>query len=61
MKDIVTAVVDAIHMAGFVEIEVSAKHVHLTEQDVEVLFGRGLLLSRYVRCPSRDSSFPASA
>ena len=44
MKDIVTAVVDAIHMAGFVEIEVSAKHVHLTEQDVEVLFGRGASL-----------------
>lgn len=41
MRDLVSAVVDAIHMAGFVEIEVSAKHVHLTREDVEVLFGKG--------------------
>lgn len=41
MRDFVSAVVDAIHMAGFVEIEVSAKHVHLTRDDVEVLFGKG--------------------
>ena len=41
MRDLTAAVVDAIHMAGFVEIEVSAKHVHLTQEDVEVLFGKG--------------------
>ena len=33
-------VVDAIHMAGFVEMGIS-KHVHLTQEDVEVLFGKG--------------------
>lgn len=53
MKDLVTAVVDVIHMAGFVEIEVSAKHVHLTEQDVETLFGRGAILE-----PARPLSQP---
>ena len=37
MRDLTAAVVDAIHMAGFVEIEVSAKHVHLTQEDVEIL------------------------
>lgn len=40
MRDLTAAVVDAVHMAGFVEIEVSAKHVHLTQEDVEVLFGK---------------------
>ena len=44
MRDLTAAVVDAIHMAGFVEIEVSAKHVHLTQEDVEVLFGKGAKL-----------------
>lgn len=53
MRDLVSAVVDAIHMAGFVEIEVSAKHVHLTEQDVEVLFGKGASLE-----PARPLSQP---
>ncbi len=46
MKDLVTAVMDAVHMAGFVEIEVSAKHVHLTQEDVEVLFGKGTKLNQ---------------
>ena len=44
MKNLVNAVVDAIHMSGFVEIEVSAKHVHLTQEAVEVLFGEGAVL-----------------
>ena len=41
MEDIVSAVMNAIHNAGLVEIEVSARHVHLTQADVEVLFGPG--------------------
>lgn len=53
MRDLVSAVVDAIHMAGFVEIEVSAKHVHLTKEDVEVLFGAGAQLE-----PARPLSQP---
>ena len=44
MRDLTAAVVDAVHMAGFVEIEVSAKHVHLTQEDVEVLLGKGAKL-----------------
>lgn len=44
MRDLVSAIVDAVHMAGFVEIEASARHVHLTAQDVEVLFGKGAVL-----------------
>ena len=51
MRDLTAAVVDAIHMAGFVEIEVSAKHVHLTQEDVEVLFGKGAKLE-----PKRPSN-----
>ena len=59
MKDLVSAVVDAIHMAGFVEIEVSAKHVHLTEQDVEVLFGKDARLEP-VRPLSQPGQFLSS-
>ena len=53
MRDLTAAVVDAVHMAGFVEIEVSAKHVHLTQEDVEVLFGKGAKLE-----PKRPLSQP---
>lgn len=53
MKDIVSAVMDSIHMAGLVEIEVSAKHVHLTQEDCEILFGKGATLT-----PKRDLSQP---
>ena len=53
MRDLTAAVVDAIHMAGFVEIEVSAKHVHLTQEDVEILFGKGAKLE-----PKRPLSQP---
>lgn len=41
MEQIVSAVMNAIHNAGMVEIEVSARHVHLTQEHVEVLFGPG--------------------
>lgn len=41
MEQIVSAVMNAIHNAGLVEIEVSARHVHLTQEAVEVLFGTG--------------------
>ena len=53
MKDLVSAVMDSIHMAGLVEIEVSAKHVHLTKEGVEVLFGKGAVLE-----PARPLSQP---
>ncbi|MDO4561690.1 MAG: phosphate propanoyltransferase [bacterium] len=37
--EIVTRVLDAIAKAGLVEVEVSARHVHLAEKDWEVIFG----------------------
>ena len=33
------AILDAVHRAGLVEVEVSARHVHLTESHVRILFG----------------------
>lgn len=44
MEQLVDKVVDTIIRAGLVEVEVSARHVHLTEQDMEVLFGKGAAL-----------------
>ena len=58
-EKIVSAVVDAIHMSGFVEIEVSAKHVHLTQEDAEILFGKGANLEP-VRPLSQPGQFLSS-
>lgn len=44
MDEVVQAVRNAIHKAGLVEIEVSARHVHLTQEHVEFLFGPGAVL-----------------
>lgn len=33
------AILGAVHRAGLVEVEVSARHVHLTESHVRILFG----------------------
>ena len=56
MEEIVSAVMNAIHNAGLVEIEVSARHVHLTQADVEVLFGPGAEL-KPVRPLSQPEQF----
>lgn len=53
MEEIVSAVLDAVHKAGLVEVEVSARHVHLTQRDVETLFGPGAKLE-----PKRPLSQP---
>ena len=53
MDQVVSAVMEAIHKAGFVEIEVSARHVHLSQADVERLFGPGAPLE-----PKRPLSQP---
>ena len=45
MEDIVAAVLQAVPKAGLVVVEVSARHVHLTGADVEVLFGPGASLT----------------
>ena len=53
MEQIVSAVMEAVHRAGLVEVEVSARHVHLSPADVEVLFGPGAKLE-----PKRPLSQP---
>lgn len=60
MKEIVSAVMDAVHSAGMVEVEVSARHVHLSQEHVELLFGPGPSLLISGPCPSRASSWPSS-
>lgn len=47
------AIMDSVHRAGLVEVEVSARHVHLTQADAEVLFGAGAQLK-----PARPLSQP---
>ncbi|MEM1485474.1 phosphate propanoyltransferase [Oscillospiraceae bacterium PP1C4] len=53
MQKMVDAVMDAMIRAGLVEVEVSARHVHLSEQDVITLFGEGSSLT-----PKRPLSQP---
>lgn len=53
MKQLINAVLDAIPRMGLVEVEVSARHVHLTAAHVEALFGRGASLT-----PKRPLSQP---
>ena len=37
-------------------VETSARHVHVTQEDLEVLFGKGYELTKKKDLPSRDSS-----
>ena len=52
-EKVVEAVVDGIRTAGLVQIEVSARHVHLDKESVEALFGVGHKLT-----PKRELSQP---
>lgn len=45
MEQIIQAVLCAMSRTGLVEVEVSARHVHLTQEHVEVLFGKGATLT----------------
>ena len=49
---------NSVHRAGLVEVEVSARHVHLTKADAEVLFGIGAELEP-VRPLSQPGQFLA--
>lgn len=40
-EKIIDAVMEAVTRAGLVEVEVSARHVHLSREDFETLFGEG--------------------
>ena len=53
MEHIIKAVAEAVEKAGLVEVEVSARHVHLSRTDLEILFGKGASLT-----PKRDLSQP---
>ncbi|MEG0764557.1 MAG: phosphate propanoyltransferase [Pseudoflavonifractor sp.] len=53
MEEIIAAVLDALPKARLVEVEVSARHVHLNIADVETLFGPGATLT-----PKRPLSQP---
>lgn len=44
MEQLIEKVLSTITQAGLVEVEVSARHVHLTEADLERLFGKGAVL-----------------
>ena len=44
MEELIKKVLDTVTRAGLVEVEVSARHVHLTDEDVEKLFGKGQTL-----------------
>jgi len=51
MEEIIKEVIAALPRAGLVEVEISARHVHLSQGDVEILFGKGSNLT-----PKRDLS-----
>lgn len=53
MNEIVDRVVQAIESAGMIQVEVSGKHVHLSQVDLEKLFGPGTVLT-----PKRQLSQP---
>ncbi|MGN0628527.1 MAG: phosphate propanoyltransferase [Oscillospiraceae bacterium] len=53
VEKVVEAVVDQVRSAGLVQIEVSARHVHLDKESVAILFGEGHTLT-----PKRELSQP---
>lgn len=53
MEQLIQAVMAAIERAGLIEVEVSARHVHLSRDDIEKLFGNGSELT-----PKRPLSQP---
>ncbi len=53
MEEIVQSVLEAMTRAGLVEVEVSARHVHLSQAHLEALFGPGATLT-----PKRPLSQP---
>lgn len=53
MEHIVEEVIKNLLKAGLVQVEVSARHVHLSKEDLEILFGSGVQLT-----PLRDLSQP---
>lgn len=56
MNRIIDEVVDSIVKSGLVEVEVSARHVHLTQEQIEILFGEGAQLHPKRMLSQRGSS-----
>lgn len=52
-EELAQAVMTSVHRAGLVEVEASARHVHLSQEHAELLFGPGAALT-----PSRPLSQP---
>jgi len=44
-QQIASLIADGLSSAGFIEVEASARHVHLCKEDVEKLFGKGASLT----------------
>ncbi|MEG0050794.1 MAG: ethanolamine utilization phosphate acetyltransferase EutD [Terrisporobacter sp.] len=53
LNEIVDEVVSRVKKEAFIEVEASGRHVHLSEEDVEKLFGKGYTLTKL-----RDLSQP---
>ncbi|MGL6199180.1 MAG: phosphate propanoyltransferase [Lachnospiraceae bacterium] len=53
IEEITNAVMAAMKSSGIVQVEVSARHVHLSQEDLERLFGSGAALT-----PKRELSQP---
>lgn len=53
MQRLVQTISEALLRAGLVQVEVSARHVHLSAEDTEALFGPGAVLT-----PKRELSQP---
>lgn len=53
LSEIVQEVVSRVKKEAFIEVEASGRHVHLSEEDVEKLFGKGYTLTKL-----RDLSQP---
>ncbi|NCB00255.1 MAG: phosphate propanoyltransferase [Clostridia bacterium] len=58
MEQVVNAVLEAMLRSGLVQVEVSARHVHLSAQDLVTLFGPGAALTA-VRPLSQPGQFLA--
>ena len=61
MNRIVDEIVDSIVKSGLVEVEVSARHVHLTQEQIEILFGEGAQLHPKRPLSQPPTSVPDSA
>lgn len=51
MEQLLEAIIKGLSMAGLVQVEVSARHIHLSQTDLEILFGSGTVLT-----PKRELS-----